>query len=204
MLEDFKKHPFMGILRGITLSDVPNIIEVSVSAGLKYIEVTLNTENAFEIIAEMVKVSAGRVVIGAGTVLTKDGTLSALNAGAQFIVSPTLVDEVMAVCKERDIPTFPGAFTPQEVYNAWLAGATMVKLFPAKFFGAEYIKEIKGPFNDIEILACGGVSSSNASEFFTLGSSAVAFGGSIFNLNQMKNGEWDKIETSLRELITAI
>lgn len=193
----------MGILRGITLSDVPHIIDVSIASNLKFIEVTLNTENVFEIIHEMVKCSNGRVVIGAGTVLDVEGLNNAIKAGAEFIVSPTLVDDVVEECVKKDIPVFPGAFTPQEVFNAWKAGATMVKLFPAKFFGSSYIKEIKAPLENIEIMACGGVNDSNVKEFLGSGSSAIAFGGSIFNLEEMKKGEWDKIQHRLSSLINA-
>jgi len=201
MIERFKKSPFMGILRGITISDVPNIIDIAVSAKLQFIEVTLNTENVFEIITEMVKYSNGRVVVGAGTVLNIEGMDRAIKAGAEFIVSPTLVRDVVVKCVKNNIAVFPGAFTPQEVYEAWKAGATMVKLFPAKFFGADYIKEIKAPLNEVEIMACGGVNKLNIKDFFTKGSSAVAFGGSIFNLDQMKNNQWDIIEKNLKEFI---
>ncbi len=203
-LTELKQNPFIGILRGITIADASNIIEVSAKCGLKFIEVTLNTANALEIIKEMQRVSLGKIHIGAGTVLTYEEAEMAVKAGAEFIVSPTCEDGVMKYCTENNIPSFPGAFTPQEVYNAWKKGATMVKLFPAKFWGADYVKEIKGPFNDIEILACGGVTSTTAKEFLNKGASAGAFGGSVFNLSYMKDGKWDLIEKNLKELIDSV
>ncbi len=101
------------------------------------------------------------------------------------------------------IPVFPGAFTPQEIYTAHLAGATMVKVFPTKFVGPGYMQEIKGPFQDIRLLACGGVDSGNVKSFFDKGASAVAFGGSIFKKEWLEAGEFDRIAESIQELISA-
>ena len=147
----------MGILRGAEVDIIDPIVETVISSGLHTIKITLNTPGAPDLIRRMVKVAQNRLTIGAGTVLTMDDLHSALDAGATFIVLPTLVHDVVGYCTENKIPVFPGAFTPQEIYNAWRAGATMVKVFPAKFFGPTYFKEIKGPFQDIKLLACGGV-----------------------------------------------
>ena len=78
----------------------------------------------------------------------------ALKSGATFIVMPVLIKDVLKYCVKNKIPVFPGALTPGEIYQAWDAGSTMVKVFPAKFFGPEYFREIKGPFNNIQLLAC--------------------------------------------------
>jgi 2-dehydro-3-deoxyphosphogluconate aldolase/(4S)-4-hydroxy-2-oxoglutarate aldolase len=116
---------------------------------------------------------------------------------------PTLVKEVVSYCKDKNIPVFPGALSPQEIYNAWNMGATMVKVFPAKFFGPSYFKEIKGPFNDIELLACGGVNKDNIKDFFDNKASAVAFGGSIFKPDLIKEKKFDEIAEGISALIEA-
>jgi len=91
--------------------------------------------------------------------------------------------------------------TPQEIYNAWRSGATMVKIFPAKFFGPTYLKEITAPFQDIKLLACGGVTPDNMQSFFSSGASAVAFGGSVFKKEWLKAGEFFRVEEIIRLFI---
>ena len=199
----FKKQPLMGILRGVEADEIEPLVEAVVSSGLRTIEITMNTPGAAELIKKMVKAGDKRLTIGAGTVLTMDGLHSALDAGATFIVLPTLVHDVVEYCAKKKMPVFPGAFTPQEIYNAWRSGATMVKVFPAKFFGPDYIKEIKGPFQDIELLACGGIKPENIRTFFSAGASAVAFGGSVFKKEWLAKGEFSRIEECIKALITA-
>ncbi len=197
----FKKLPVMGILRGIKADVVEPLVDSMVSAGLGTIEITMNTLQAEKLIKKMKKASGRRLSVGAGTVLNIEDLKKALDSGAEFIVSPVLVEEVVKYCRKKSVPVFPGAFSPQEVYNAWSQGATMVKVFPAKLFGPTYFKEIKGPFSDIELLACGGVNSENVGEFFACGACAVAFGASIFKPVWLKNKEFDFITEHLRRLI---
>ena len=197
----FKELPVMGILRGVESDVIEPIAETIISSGLNCVEITMNTPKAPELIQQMVKAASGRLTIGAGTVLTMDDLKKALDSGATFIVLPTLVRDVVQYCRKNSIPVFPGALTPQEIYNAWLMKPTMVKVFPAKFFGPSYFKEIKGPFSDIELLACGGVTPDSIDSFFLNGASAVAFGGSVFKCEWLKKGEFSKIEESIKALI---
>lgn len=200
-VNQFKQRPVMGILRGVEADIIEPLAETMVSAGLKTVEITMNTPGAAELIRKMVKKAGKHLTIGAGTVLTLNELRLALDNGATFIVLPTVVNDVVQYCVKKEIPVFPGAFTPQEIYNAHLAGATMVKVFPAKFFGPEYFKEIKGPFQDIELLACGGVTPENIRSFFASGASAVAFGGSVFKNEWLKSGEFSRIEQGIKALI---
>lgn len=193
----------MGILRGIEADAVEPLTETIISSGLKAVEITMNTPAAPKLLKQMIDTAKGRLSIGAGTVLTMDDLHSALDSGAKFIVSPTLISDIAHYCREKSIPVFPGAFTPQEIYDAWCAGATMVKVFPAKFFGPSYLKEIKGPFADIKLLACGGVNAANIGEFFSCGACAVAFGSSIFKKEWLKNKDFSSIKSAIEELIKA-
>ena len=151
-LVSFKKRPILGILRGVKIDIIEPLIEAVISAGLETLEITMNTADAPELISKAKKICRNRLTLGAGTVLTMQDLKLALQSGASFIVMPVLVKDIVEYCLNSKIPVFPGAFTPQEVYQAHKAGATMVKVFPAKFFGPEYIRELKGPFNDIELL----------------------------------------------------
>jgi 2-dehydro-3-deoxyphosphogluconate aldolase / (4S)-4-hydroxy-2-oxoglutarate aldolase len=193
--------PIMGIMRGIKMEEIEPLSALCIKCGLKYIEITMNTENAPDLISEMIRISENKLTVGAGTVLNMDDLDLAVNSGAQFIVSPSIVDDVVKRSIEYNISVFPGALTPTEVQKAWDLGATMVKLFPASVFGPSYIKELKGPFNKIRIMAVGGVSESNIHAFFENGTEAVAFGASIFNLKLLKEKNFGQIEEKLKLLI---
>lgn len=202
-INDFKKLPLIGILRGINPNSIEPLAEAISHSGLKTIEITMNTEGAPELIQKIKKSAKNRFTVGAGTVLTVDNLKRALDAGATFIVLPTLVEEVVKYCVKNKIPVFPGALTPHEIYNAWRAGATMVKVFPAKFFGPSYFKEVKAPLQDVELLACGGVTPENIHSFFDNGASAVAFGASAFRKELLSSGNFSRIEDYIRALVQA-
>lgn len=200
-VKEFKKLPLLGIVRGIEPQHLELLLEAVIAAGLRHLEITMNTAGASELIKQAVKLSRGRLTIGAGTVLTMDDLKTAVDSGATFIVSPVLVREVVSECNKKNIAVFPGAFTPQEIYDAWQAGATMVKVFPALFFGPAYFKEIRGPFADIELMATGGVRADNIKDFFASGASAAAFGGSIFSRERLQRGDFHAIEEDIRLLL---
>lgn len=203
-VKNFEKLPIIGILRGTEAGNIEPLVEAVVSSGLKTIEITMNSPKAAESIRRMVKAASGRLTVGAGTVLTMNDLRSALDAGATFIVMPTLIREVTEYCVKKKIPVFPGALTPQEIFEAWKSGATMVKVFPAKCFGPSYFKEIKGPFQDVRLLACGGVTPDNIGSFFQAGASAVAFGASIFKKEWLTQGEFSRVTEAIKTLINKI
>lgn len=193
----------MGILRGLDLSSIEPLTETIISSGIKTIEITMNTPDAPKLIRRAVKISRGRLTIGAGTVLSGTDFKKAVDSGASFIVTPNLLRDIAELCVKGKIPVFPGALTPHEIYEAWSSGATMVKVFPAKFFGPSYFKEIKGPFPNIKLLACGGVNSTNIGSFFESGASAVAFGASIFKKEWIERRQFYRIGECIEGLISA-
>ena len=200
-VKKFKQLPILGILRGIEPDILEPLISAIDSAGLKTIEITMNTKGAAELIRKAVTLSKERLTIGAGTVLDMRSLKLALDAGATFIVMPVLILEVMEYCTKNRIPVFPGAFTPQEIYTAWRAGATIVKVFPSNFFGPKYFKEIKGPFNDVELMACGGVTPQNLKTYFANGASAVSFGASVFKKEWLSQKDFPSITQSIKKYI---
>jgi len=199
----FKKKPVLGILRGVESELIAPLMETVILAGLETIEITMNTPDAAELIQKAKKVAGSRLVLGAGTVLTQEDLKSALGSGASFIVLPVLVKEIVEYCVKNKIPVFPGALTPQEIYQAHLSGATMVKVFPAKFFGPEYFSQIRGPFNKIELLACAGVTPENLKDYFTSGANAVTFGASVFRRDWLAAKDFKAIGQAVKKFITA-
>ena len=202
-VKEFKQLPILGILRGVAAKDIVALTETIIASGLKTIEITMNTENAANLIREAVKIAQKRLMIGAGTVLDMESLKNALKAGATFIVMPTLIEDVTAYCVKHKIPVFPGALTPQEIYMAHQSGATMVKVFPAGFFGAAYFKEIKGPFSEIELLACSGVTPENLGDYFASGAGAVAFGASVFRKEWIAKKDFTSIQSAIKKLVAA-
>ena len=195
--------PLMGILRGITEKDVQPLAEMFTKHKVKHVEITMNTKNATLLITRFIKAGGADLNIGAGTVLSRKDLDNALGAGAKFIVSPSIVNEVIEECVSQNIPVFPGALTPTEIHRAWALGATMVKFFPASLFGTGYLRAIKAPFDDIKLIAVGGVGPQNISKFFENGADAVAFGGGIIRHKWLEEKKYDLIEQHLISLIAA-
>ncbi|MBU1087569.1 MAG: bifunctional 4-hydroxy-2-oxoglutarate aldolase/2-dehydro-3-deoxy-phosphogluconate aldolase [Candidatus Omnitrophica bacterium] len=200
----FKKLPIMGIIRGIEPWAIDALIETIFVSGLETIEITMNTPDAAKSIKNAVALSQGRLMIGAGTVLSLDSMHMALDAGASFIVMPTFIKEVAAYCAKNNILFFPGALTPQEVYTAYSSGAAMVKVFPAGLFGPKYFKELKGPFDKIALLAVGGVKLDNIKEYFDCKADGVAVGASVFNVEKIHSGNTQSIKDSLVAIVQAV
>ncbi len=193
--------PILGILRGISKKHIDPLISLLSKAGIRYIEVTMNTPGAASLIKEITEKSDNHFVIGAGTVLCQKDLKEAMDAGAKFIVSPSIVEDVIKECVQVKVPVFPGAFTPTEVHRAWSIGATMVKLFPSGLYGPGYIRALKGPFNDVKILAVGGISEQNISQFFKQGADAIAFGAGIIRPDWLDKNRFDLMEEKLNLLI---
>jgi 2-dehydro-3-deoxyphosphogluconate aldolase / (4S)-4-hydroxy-2-oxoglutarate aldolase len=192
--ELFHKAPIVGIVRGLSLEEVKHILPMYREAGLTTIEITMNTPDAEKIIQYAVENEQDGLNIGAGTVCTKDDLKKALDAGAQFIVTPILDKKVVKACVKKEIPIFPGAFTPSEIFKAWSLGASMVKVFPATQMGPSYIKELKAPLNQLKLLPTGGVSLDNMLEFFKAGADGVGMGGQLLDKKLIKEKEWDKLK----------
>lgn len=179
-LDSLRASRLLGILRGVEATELPLVAEACTKSGLEFVEITLNTKEALSKISFLSEISEGCFRVGAGTVLSVAQLRAAVDAGAKFIVSPVLVPEVAKAAADLDVPYIPGALTPKEVWDAHQAGASITKLFPMQCFGPSYIRELRGPFGDIPLLACGGIRPDNLREFLDAGADAVALGASSF------------------------
>lgn len=194
----------IGILRGVESHELALVANACLQAGLSCIEITLNTSEAFSKIALLNERSQGQLNVGAGTVLSAHQVREAVSAGAQFIVAPILDLEVARAARDLGIPYIPGALTPKEVWDAHQAGAAMIKLFPIKVYGASYIPELRGPFGDIPLLACGGVRPDNLLEYLEAGVDAVALGAGTFRREWLSAGNLMALTEALRALIAVV
>ncbi|GGB87376.1 bifunctional 4-hydroxy-2-oxoglutarate aldolase/2-dehydro-3-deoxy-phosphogluconate aldolase [Dyadobacter sediminis] len=197
--ELFQKAPLVGIIRNVAMEDMVRILPVFREAGLTTVEITMNTPDASKMIRYALENESEGLNIGAGTVCTKDDLEAALEAGAHFIVTPVINKKVIKSCVKKNIPVFPGAFTPTEIYNAWTLGASMVKIYPATSLGPEYIKDLKAPMNQLKLLPTGGVSLENMSAFLKAGANGLGIGGQLFDKKLIQEKNWDALKTHFRQ-----
>ena len=144
------------------------------------------------------------IMLGLGTVLDADTACAGIAAGAQFIVTPAVRPEVIKVCRDTGAPVLCGALTPTEIYAAWEDGANVVKIFPSEFFGPAYIKSIKGPFPQIELLPTGGVTPETVGDFLKAGAFAAAAGSALVSAAALKAGDWAAITARARQFAAAV
>ena len=204
-LDHFQELPIIGIIRGIKPGHLQPAIEAAVAGGLRTIEITMNTPGAAALIGEAVRLFSDKAWIGAGTVLDKESLAQALKAGAGYIVAPHTNREVIDICRKKKIPVFPGALTPTEIFFAWATGATMVKVFPVSSMGGvSYIKELRGPFDNIKLLACGGVTLENLTEYFAAGADAIAIGSRIFKKDWIESGNYELVQAAADKFVKLV
>jgi 2-dehydro-3-deoxyphosphogluconate aldolase/(4S)-4-hydroxy-2-oxoglutarate aldolase len=153
------------------------IAEALLQAGLPICEITLTVPNAIAAIAAVATRFSGKLLLGAGTVTDAVTCKRAIDAGAEFIVTPCLVREVIEAARRANVAVLPGALTPTEVFEAFRAGGDMVKVFPIQSVGgAAYLRALRGPFPDIPLVPTGGVTLENVAEMFKAGAAAVGVG----------------------------
>jgi 2-dehydro-3-deoxyphosphogluconate aldolase/(4S)-4-hydroxy-2-oxoglutarate aldolase len=179
--ELFDKMPVVGIIRNLTVADINFVLPIYKQAGFTTIEITLNTPEALSVVSSLALEYKGELNVGAGTVCTIDDLTAAISAGANFIVTPIFKAEVVKKCVSLEVPIFPGAFSPTEIYEAWELGASMVKLYPASVVGSEYISAVLAPLNKIKLMPSGGIHLSNMLAFMKAGATSLGIGSELFD-----------------------
>ena len=190
--------PVIGILRGIDPGFFRDIMHASFAVGLKAIELTMNTAGAEQVVSSLRSEVPEGNLLGMGTIRNPDEAKRAIDAGAMFLVTPNTDEKVIEYAKSCDIPIVSGALTPTEVYRAWSAGADMVKVFPCGAFGPRYIKDLLGPFDDIPLVAVGGVSIDNLKDYFDAGAKAVGVGPSLFGAEALRKKDIEKLSENVK------
>ncbi|MFC5624827.1 bifunctional 4-hydroxy-2-oxoglutarate aldolase/2-dehydro-3-deoxy-phosphogluconate aldolase [Algoriphagus winogradskyi] len=199
----FKAAPIVGIIRGQSLEVVLKIAKAYEDAGLTTLEVTMNTAGAASIISTL-RNDFPSLNIGAGTVCNLADLREAIDAGAQFIVTPILDETVIQHAADENIPIFPGAFSPTEIYKAWSLGASAVKVFPATKLGVEFIKDVLGPLDQVKLLPTGGVSKSNIKSWFAAGAFGVGMGGALMDKKLVEAGDFESLKKHFESLKSEI
>lgn len=173
--------------------------------GIRCIEITMTTPGALTIIENLKKEWIDKeIIIGTGTVLDAETCRLAILAGTDFIVTPTLLPEVISTAKNYGVVSMCGGFTPTELFQAWQTGADFVKLFPASVGGPEYIKAILGPLPHLPIVPTGGIHHENARKFLEAGSVALGVGGNLANKKLLASENYTLITETARLYKSAI
>jgi len=203
IFETLREHRIIAIARHIPNSSADEIAEALYEGGIRLVEVTLNTPDALLIIARWRERFEGRMRVGAGTILDVKMAGAAVEAGAEFLISPHCEESVIAFGVQNGIATFPGALTPTEIVRAWQAGATAIKVFPSAIFGAAYFRELRGPLPQIPLVSVGGISAANLAEFLEAGAIGVGIGGNLVDLKLIGDGKFNEIKAIAETCVRA-
>jgi 2-dehydro-3-deoxyphosphogluconate aldolase / (4S)-4-hydroxy-2-oxoglutarate aldolase len=189
----------VAIGRSLPSDRVERIAEGLVAGGIRAFEITLDSPDALAAISSLAARWEGRLLVGAGTVVDIEGAQRAADAGARFVVSPHTDPAIIDWAVGRGLPVVPGAFSPTEIFAAWNAGATAVKLFPASVAGPAFVREFRGPFRDIPLIATGGITIESAPAFLVAGAAAVGMGSWLTG-----DGDPDGIADRASRLVRAL
>jgi 2-dehydro-3-deoxyphosphogluconate aldolase/(4S)-4-hydroxy-2-oxoglutarate aldolase len=193
----------IAVVRAKTATQVIPLSEALIGGGIIAIEITMTTRNAIEAIREAANRVGGRALIGVGTVLDAATTKRAIDAGAQFVVSPITKAEIAQAARENNRPCMLGAYTPTEAQLAYESGADYIKLFPAENLGPAYIKAIRAPLPHLKIIPTGGIDLANIASFFQAGCSAVGVGSSMLSPKLIEAGNWGELTRLARQFLEA-
>lgn len=193
------------VVRAASAEEAIAVAEVIGEGGIPILEITLTVPGAVAVIAKLSKRYGDAVLVGAGTVLDADAARDCIAAGAQFIVSPSLNIATIDLCKRQRIAVFPGALTPTEVVSAWQAGADAVKVFPCSALGGpKYLRALKAPLPQMNLIPTGGVSLATAKDFITAGAWALGVGADLVNTKAINSGERESVVAAARGYVTAV
>jgi len=203
VLAKIKSEKVVALIRADSPDGLLDCARALAAGGLTSIELTMTTPGAIRLL-EKASAELPDFLFGLGTVLDAETARAGILAGAAFIVTPALRPDVITVCRRYSVPICCGALTPTEVLAAWEAGADAVKVFPAEFFGPAYIKSLKAPFPQIDLVPTGGVTASNVGEFLKAGATATAAGSSLVEAKALKENNWAAITAKAQAFVAAV
>jgi len=195
------------IIAIIRLDDYTRAVDVAralVAGGITVMEFTLTGQGAIEAVSATRKALDDAVCVGVGTVLKAEDADAAIDAGAQFAVTPAVLRQVIATCVKRQTLVLGGGFTPTELLEAYEAGAELVKVFPARLGGPKFIKDVLAPLPFLKLVPTGGVGPENAREFLEAGAVAVGIGGNLVSHKLVAAGAFDQITETARTCVQTV
>lgn len=205
VLRQIKDVGIIPVVRATTADEAMRAIDAIREGGISVLEITMTVPGAVGVIEQVVGRFGNDALVGAGTVLDAETARVCVSAGAQFVVSPALNMETIAYCHEQDVAVMPGALTPTEVVQAWNAGADFVKVFPAGAVGgASYLKALKAPLPQIELVPTGGVSLKTAADFIKAGAAALGVGADLVDIKAIREGQSGSITERAKQFVQIV
>ncbi|HVW21810.1 MAG TPA: bifunctional 4-hydroxy-2-oxoglutarate aldolase/2-dehydro-3-deoxy-phosphogluconate aldolase [Opitutaceae bacterium] len=203
VLAKIKAEKVIALIRADNPDGLLDCAKALAAGGLTSIELTMTTPGAIRML-EKATAELPDFIFGLGTVLDAETARAGILAGARFIVTPALRPDVIQLCRRYTVPVFSGALTPTEAVACWEAGADIVKIFPAEFFGPAYIKSLKGPLPHIDFVPTGGVNPENVAEFLKAGAWATAAGSSLVEAKALKEKNWGAVTAKAKAFAAAV
>lgn len=193
------------VLRARSLDEARAVVDAMLAGGVSVVEVTMTVPGAVDLLRELAKRYGASLLLGSGTVIDAEQVEATIDAGAEFVVSPSLHPAVIEKTKQLGKVSIPGALTPTEVITAWNGGADYVKVFPCSALGgASYLKALRAPFPDLRLIPTGGVTLQSAAEFLKAGACALGVGSDLVNLAAIADGHPESITHTARAYLEVI
>jgi len=191
--QTIRQEKIIAIVRGLSSGQILNVAKSLCAGGIKMMEITCNTAGFAEMIAMVSEQMGRQMIIGAGTVINKQLCSEASSAGAEYIIAPDVNPEVIEYCLAKDLAVLPGAATATEVLDAARLGVKMVKIFPARPLGPDYIRMLRGPIDNVDFVAVGGIRLDNIENFLAAGCTAVGVGTGAITQHLLQQSDWASI-----------
>ncbi|UTE77458.1 bifunctional 4-hydroxy-2-oxoglutarate aldolase/2-dehydro-3-deoxy-phosphogluconate aldolase [Rossellomorea sp. KS-H15a] len=200
VIQWIEQHQLVAIIRITSTDEVESVVNSLFKGGIRIVEITMNSPGALRGI-ERVKEAFPDMVVGAGTVLDPETARSAILAGADFLLTPTLKKETIEMGRRYDVDVIPGVLSPTEALTAYEYGASMVKIFPARTFGPSYIRDLHGPLPQLKCMAVGGIGLDNALSYIEAGAVGLGIGSSLVDERLILSGDFAEIEERARRFV---
>jgi 2-dehydro-3-deoxyphosphogluconate aldolase/(4S)-4-hydroxy-2-oxoglutarate aldolase len=195
----------MPVLRARSAAEGHALVEALVAGGIAVMEVTMTVPGAVDLLRDLKKEYGDKLLLGSGTVTTAQQAEAAIDAGAEFVVSPSFHPDVVAKTKQLGKVSIPGALTPTEVITAWRAGADYVKIVPCSAVGgASYLKALLAPFPELHLIPTGGVTLATAVDFLKAGARALGVGTDLVNPKAIEEGKPEKVTETAKAYVAIV
>jgi len=194
----------VAVVRAQDSQQLVDVVRALSEGGVTVAEITMTVPGALDVVRQVRQALGDQVLLGAGTILDPETARAALLAGAEYIVSPTINLEVIALCRRYDKLVMPGAFTPTEILTAWEAGADIVKVFPADVVGPAFFKAVRGPLPQIRLMPTGGVDLTTAAAFLKAGACCLGVGGQLVRPEAVAARDFARIRDLARQYVAIV
>jgi len=205
ILAHIRQLALVPVIRASSADEAMRAIEALKEGGIDVLEITMTVPGAVKLIEQVAARYEKDAIVGAGTVLDAETARACILAGAKFVVSPGFNPATVELCRRYSVPVMPGALTPTEVLGAWQAGADMVKIFPCSAMGgASYIKALKAPMPQVDLIPTGGVNLQTAADFLNAGAGALGIGADLVDPKLLKAGDYKTLVQRARAFVEAV